>query len=770
MNILLLRTGNLLCTIFLILTFINRGLAQTEIWGVSGKGGENNTGTIYTINTATGESIIQFSFPAIDSQGHFPRFPPTLLEGKFYGTAAHGGANNSGVIYEWNPATGKYLKKIDFSLEKGKFPSGPLHLYNNKFYGATSSGGEFGDGVLFEWDPVTNEYEKKVDFEQSQGESPNGTLHLLDGKFYGLTYFGGKYGGGVIFEYDIAENLYRKRYDFDGIYGNDGHSGSLTLGLNKFYGMATAGGDNDTGYIFEWHPSTGTFFKGNSLPADFNSIGLNNLVYHKYNFYGVTKTGGDFGHGIIYTADLGGVLEQSSLQYSPQDLYISADKEKLYGIVFSNRVLEWDFVSRIARIVGDLPDGLNYANANFSFIPSTIYFEPIEPIIYGTEVINLDARASSGRSVKFSSSDESIAIVEGDKLKIKNVGTVTITAEELGDLSSSFAEPQTRTLIVKKAPLTIAALDTFKIYGDSTPSFKIQYSGFLNSDDPSIIDIEPVISTSANSTSNAGVYDIIVEGGTDDIYDLIYTSGNLSILKAPLKIVAEPQEKRYGEPIPNLSYKIEGFKYDDNAQDITPPLASTEAVRESDVGLYTIDLSGGEALNYEFIRVNSTLTVIKAPAEVLMSELFQIEDGTPKSPVVTTNPAGLETELFFNNSSTLPLAVGNYDVVAKIKDKNFEGAASETFVISEITGVTSANKETIRIFPNPASHSLFIESGEQSIKNSEIFIYNSLGNIIYRGILQEKAEINLENFTSGIYLLETLIDNTRIHKRFLVTP
>lgn len=78
--------------------------------------------------------------------------------------------------------------------------------------------------------------------------------------------------------------------------------------------------------------------------------------------------------------------------------------------------------------------------------------------------------------------------------------------------------------------------------------------------------------------------------------------------------------------------------------------------------------------------------------------------------------------------------------------------------------------EKINIFPNPAKHSLFNESGEQSIKNGEFIIYNSLGNSIHSGILQEKSELKLENFTSGIYLLEILTDNSRIYKRFLVIP
>jgi len=42
--------------------------------------------------------------------------------GKFYGMTMSGGVNNMGVLFEFNPATGLYVKKFDFNSEKGKNP------------------------------------------------------------------------------------------------------------------------------------------------------------------------------------------------------------------------------------------------------------------------------------------------------------------------------------------------------------------------------------------------------------------------------------------------------------------------------------------------------------------------------------------------------------------------------------------------------------------------------------------------------------------------
>ena len=44
----------------------------------------------------------------------------------------------------------------------GSAPTGSLCLFGSKFYGMTNQGGSANKGVIFEWDPVTNIYTKKI--------------------------------------------------------------------------------------------------------------------------------------------------------------------------------------------------------------------------------------------------------------------------------------------------------------------------------------------------------------------------------------------------------------------------------------------------------------------------------------------------------------------------------------------------------------------------------------------------------------------------------
>jgi uncharacterized repeat protein (TIGR03803 family) len=185
--------------------------------------------------------------------GITPKGSLTLRDGKFYGMTSRGGANDLGVIFEWDPITNIYSKKIDFNgIENGSGPEGSLTLYGNKFYGMTSFGGTSDVGVLFEWDPVTNGFIKKFEFDFTNGGIPYGCLTLCGSKFYGMTSIGGLIGSGNIFEWDPFSNSYTHKFGFE--FGKGDPRGSLTLSEGEFYGMTNDGGINFNGAAFKWDP------------------------------------------------------------------------------------------------------------------------------------------------------------------------------------------------------------------------------------------------------------------------------------------------------------------------------------------------------------------------------------------------------------------------------------------------------------------------------------------------------------------------------------
>jgi uncharacterized repeat protein (TIGR03803 family) len=154
-----------LCWLLFLIAFGSK--AQTPaFWGVTSRGGTDGLGAIFKTNPdGTGLSV-QKSFKYLVS-GSRPQGSLTEGQnGKLYGMASEGGLNETGVLFEYDLATSAYIKKLDFIGANGEYPGASLtKANNNKLYGMTAYGGANNAGVLFEYDPATSTYTKKLDFD-----------------------------------------------------------------------------------------------------------------------------------------------------------------------------------------------------------------------------------------------------------------------------------------------------------------------------------------------------------------------------------------------------------------------------------------------------------------------------------------------------------------------------------------------------------------------------------------------------------------------------
>jgi hypothetical protein len=163
---------------------------------------------------------------------------------------------------------------------------------------------------------------------------------------------------------------------------------------------------------------------------------------------------------------------------------------------------------------------------------------------------------------------------------------------------------------VQKAPLTIAAVNTNKVYGAGLPIFTASYNGFVNSDDPSKLQMGVALNTLATSASPVGNFTIFATGATDTNYAITLVNGNLAVTPAPLTITAQNTNKVYGATLPAFTATYFGFVNGDTFASLTTPvLLGTDATQSSPAGPYTITASGATYSNYTIAFVSGTLTV-----------------------------------------------------------------------------------------------------------------------------------------------------------------
>lgn len=168
----------------------------------------------------------------------------------------------------------------------------------------------------------------------------------------------------------------------------------------------------------------------------------------------------------------------------------------------------------------------------------------------------------------------------------------------------------------------------------------------------------------------AGETEVTAKQSGDALYeaaeDVVFT---LTVEKAPLVIKATDVEKIYdgaAYAVADFTVEYDAFVYNEDASVLTGTLVfgGTAANNATNVGSYTIEVSGLSALNYDITFEEGTLDIVKAP---ILGITFEgqtvIYDGTDKSIFITGElPLGA-TITYENNGHT---EIGDYTVIAKI--------------------------------------------------------------------------------------------------------
>jgi uncharacterized repeat protein (TIGR03803 family) len=157
-------------------------------------------------------------------------------------------------------------------------------------------------------------------FDATDGGFPSGPLvQGTDGNLYGTTNWGGAYGGGSVFRITPGGAL-TTLYSFcSQVNCADGHpliSGLVLATDGSFYGVTATGGAFGHGTIFKITPQGAlttlhNFCSQANCPDGQPATGIPNpslIQASDGNFYGITTTGGAFGHGTIFKITPQGAL------------------------------------------------------------------------------------------------------------------------------------------------------------------------------------------------------------------------------------------------------------------------------------------------------------------------------------------------------------------------------------------------------------------------------------------------------------------------------
>lgn len=317
-----------------------------KLYGTTLFGGANNRGVMFEYDLSTSSITNIVNFDGANNGGNPKGSLMQAMNGKLYGMTLNGGANNHGVIYEYNITSASLTVVFDFDgANSGSAPNGKLvENSSGLLYGLTAQGGANSEGVLFEYNIATDTYTKKQDFDSnSLGSMPDGSLLIAsNGLMYGLTLNGGANFGGTIFEFNPSINAITKLFDFNGSVTGSRPRGSLIEAADgSLYGLTEEGGANNLGTLFEFEVSTAAFtnhydFDGANGEAPFGSL------YEANNgmLYGLTSEGGMIqSFGVLFEFDIVSKsynkvfsFEKSLMGKNPEGSLVAYSNGSLYGM------------------------------------------------------------------------------------------------------------------------------------------------------------------------------------------------------------------------------------------------------------------------------------------------------------------------------------------------------------------------------------------------------------------------------------------------------
>ena len=228
------------------------------------------------------------------------------------------------------------------------------------------------------------------------------------------------------------------------------------------------------------------------------------------------------------------------------------------------------------------------------------------------------------------------------------VGTYDIVTTGNGSDENYDISCTSGTLTIEKALLTATVEQTTRRYGEENPTFALIYKGFANNETESVLTSLPSATCNASPVSPAGKYDITVNGGNDENYEIECINSSLVIEKAVLTVTADNATRRYGEGNPVFSFSYKGFvNGETEAVLAVKPTATCEATPVSQAGKYDISISGGNDENYDFIYIKGILTVEVSSLELTFSDFGEKSYGDAPFTLQVSSP-NTETPIVFS--------------------------------------------------------------------------------------------------------------------------
>ncbi|WOK07022.1 MBG domain-containing protein [Imperialibacter roseus] len=189
---------------------------------------------------------------------------------------------------------------------------------------------------------------------------------------------------------------------------------------------------------------------------------------------------------------------------------------------------------------------------------------------------------------------------------------------------------------------------------------------------------------------------------------------SFSVNPARLTLRADNKTITFGDPVPSFTYSLTGFVNGENASVIAGEISVTSEAGDSPTaGQYPIIVSGGSADNYNFTRINGTLTVEKPAQTLLFDELPEKTFGDGAFELSATGGASGNPVTFSSANTSVASIDGNVVTITgggsttitaiQAGDENYKDASVERqFIVNKASQTVEFAERNEKIFGDEA--------------------------------------------------------------------
>jgi hypothetical protein len=369
-----------------------------------------------------------------------------------------------------------------------------------------------------------------------------------------------------------------------------------------------------------------------------------------------------------------------------------------------------------------------------SLASQTLTWTTIGNKTYGTSPIGTVVSSHAPLVVTVTSNTTSICTVpsssvSGATITLLRVGICELKASQAGDGTTyGPASDVIETFTVLAAPLVITASSPTGIkVGDAVPTISASYSGFVNSENSSVLTTQPTCVTSYTTSSTAGATETTsCSGAAATNYSITYVAGSITVgaannsnnnNSAPAPVVKQKTTINWGNPSPIVAgTPLSGTQL--NAIFSVPGTCvytpATGTVLPEGTHTLSVTCTPNDGVNFEPLTTTVTIQVkaAKKKPSIIWFNPSPINNPTPLSGTQLNARPSIPGNLEYSPASGTVLEPGSHVLTVKLKpnDPDYEELEAKVTILVRTKPVDPKN-------PTPSNPGNNAEPSKPEVKD-----------------------------------------------------